>query len=74
MLGIISSIRTQLLRCSTHQLALDAFTANPNSVRPVRDGVFDWADRGAVWEWCEVQFGALGGAVSIDAETVSTCS
>jgi hypothetical protein len=33
-----------------------------------QDGVLDWADRGAVWEWCGVRFDAFGGAVSIDQE------
>ena len=28
--------------------------------------MLDWADRGAVWSWHGVRFGALGGAVSID--------
>lgn len=51
-----------------HQLARDAFPAGGNGVRPIRDGVLDWADRGAVWTWCGVRFGALGGAVSIDKE------
>lgn len=51
-----------------HGLARDAFPADANGVRPIRDGVLDWADRGAVWEWCGVRFGALGGAVSIDKE------
>jgi predicted phosphodiesterase len=51
-----------------HQLARDAFPSDANGVRPIRDGVLDWADRGAVWEWCGVRFGALGGAVSIDQE------
>jgi predicted phosphodiesterase len=51
-----------------HELARDAFPADGNGVRPIRDGVLDWADRGAVWEWCGVRFGALGGAVSIDQE------
>jgi predicted phosphodiesterase len=51
-----------------HPLARAAFPAAENGVRPIRDGVLDWADRGAVWEWCGVRFGALGGAVSIDQE------
>ncbi len=32
----------------------------------LRDGVLDWARRGARWKWCTTRFGALGGAVSID--------
>jgi hypothetical protein len=49
-----------------HGLVRDAYTADENGVRPLRNGVLDWADRGAVWTWCGVGFGALGGAVSID--------
>lgn len=49
-----------------HPLARTAYAAGGNGVRPIRDGVLDWADRGSVWEWCGRRFAALGGAVSID--------
>jgi hypothetical protein len=49
-----------------HPLARAAFASDDNGVRPIRDGVLDWADRGAVWEWAGVRFAALGGGVSID--------
>jgi hypothetical protein len=49
-----------------HGLVRDDYPADENGVRPLRDGVLDWADRGAVWIWCGVRFGALGGAVSVD--------
>jgi hypothetical protein len=49
-----------------HGLARESYPADQDGVRPIRDGVLDWADRGAVWEWSGVRFGALGGAVSID--------
>lgn len=49
-----------------HPLVREAYEANDNGVRPLRDGVLDWADRGAVWSWHGVRFGALGGGVSID--------
>lgn len=48
-----------------HPLARGAYRADPNGVRPIRT-VLDHADRGAVWSWGEVRFGALGGAISID--------
>jgi hypothetical protein len=49
-----------------HPLVREIHPANDNGVRPIRDGVIDWADRGAVWSWHGILFGALGGAVSID--------
>ena len=49
-----------------HPLIREVYGANDNGVRPLRDGVLDWADRGAVWSWHGVRFGALGGGVSID--------
>jgi hypothetical protein len=49
-----------------HPLARACTTINDNGIRPVRDGVLDWADRGAVWTWSGVRCGALGGAPSID--------
>lgn len=51
-----------------HPLARNAYPADPNGVRPIRSGVLDWADRGAIWEWASVRFGALGGGVSMDRE------
>ena len=45
-----------------------AYPARADGIRPIRDGVLDWADRAAVWEWSGVKFGALGGAISIDRE------
>lgn len=51
-----------------HQLARAAYPDDDNGVRPIRSGVLDWADRGAVWEWSGIRFGALGGAVSIDRQ------
>lgn len=44
----------------------EVYPADPNGVRPIRHGVLDWADRGAVWEWHGVRCGALGGGISID--------
>lgn len=44
----------------------DRYPAIENGMRPLRDGVVTWLDRGSVWEWCGVRFGALGGAISID--------
>jgi hypothetical protein len=49
-----------------HPLVRSARPALDNGIRPIRDRVIDWADRGAVWDWCGITFGALGGAVSID--------
>ncbi len=49
-----------------HPLIREAYAQNDNGVRPLRDRVLDWADRGAVWSWHGVRFGALGGGVSID--------
>jgi hypothetical protein len=49
-----------------HDLARDAYPSDDNGVRPIHDGMLDWADRGAVWTWCGLRLGALGGAVSID--------
>ena len=49
-----------------HPLVREVYPADPNGVRPIRDGVLDWADRGAVWEWHGVRCGALGGGISID--------
>lgn len=49
-----------------HPLVRESYPADTNGVRPLRDGVLDWADRGAVWEWHGVRLGALGGGVSID--------
>ena len=49
-----------------HPLVRDLYAANDTGVRPIRDSVLDWADRGAVWSWHGVRFGALGGTVSID--------
>lgn len=49
-----------------HPLVREVYPANDNGVRPLRDGVLDWADRGAAWSWHGVRFGALGGGVSID--------
>ena len=37
-----------------------------DGIRPIRHRIIDWADRGAVWEWNGVRFGALGGAISVD--------
>ncbi len=37
-------------------------------VRPIRSRLLDWADRGSVWTWCGVRFGALGGGVSVDRD------
>jgi predicted phosphodiesterase len=51
-----------------HPIARDVYPADANGVRPIRAGVLDWADRGAVWEWAGIRFGALGGGVSIDRE------
>ena len=51
-----------------HSGARNAYRADENGVRPLRDLILDWADRGAVWEWCGVKFGALGGAHSVDHE------
>jgi hypothetical protein len=51
-----------------HGLVRDLYPADENGVRPIPDGVLDWADRGAVWDWCGVRFGVLGGAVSIDKD------
>jgi hypothetical protein len=51
-----------------HPLARAAYAADTNGVRPIRDGVLDWADRGAAWQWGGVRFAALGGAVSIDKQ------
>lgn len=51
-----------------HPLARDAYPANDNGIRPIRNGVLDWADRGSVWSWCGRRFAALGGGVSIDKE------
>jgi hypothetical protein len=45
-----------------------AYPAGADGIAPIRDGVLDWATRGARWEWCGVRFGALGGAVSTDRE------
>jgi len=52
-----------------HPLARDAFPVDDAGIRSLRDGVLDWADRGAVWTWCGVRFGALGGGVSIDRQS-----
>lgn len=49
-----------------HPLVRAAYAADANGVRPIRDGVLDWADRGAVWSWADVRLGALGGAESSD--------
>ena len=49
-----------------HPLVRESYPADPNGVRPLRDGVLDWADRGSVWNWHGRRFGALGGGVSID--------
>ena len=51
-----------------HPLARARYQADDNGVRPIRDGVLDWADRGAVWSWAGRRFAALGGAVSIDKD------
>lgn len=48
-----------------HPLARDAFPVDETLRREVRERIV-WADRGAVWNWAGVRFGALGGAVSID--------
>lgn len=50
-----------------HPLARAAFPAGPDGVRPIVDGLLDWADRGAAWTWCGIRFGALGGAKSADS-------
>lgn len=49
-----------------HPLARELYDADDNGVRPIRNGTLDWADRGAVWEWSGIRFGALGGGISID--------
>ena len=49
-----------------HPLVRESYPSDPNGIRPIRDDVLDWADRGAVWEWHGRRFGALGGGVSID--------
>jgi predicted phosphodiesterase len=49
-----------------HPLGRECYPADMNGVRPIRDGLLDWADRGAVWQWAGRRFGALGGGVSID--------
>jgi hypothetical protein len=49
-----------------HPLIREVYGANDNGVRPLRNGVLAWADRGAVWAWHGFRFGALGGGVSID--------
>lgn len=52
-----------------HPLARAAYDAEPvTGLRVLRPGVVEWADRGAVWEWAGVHFGALGGAVSTDRQ------
>jgi hypothetical protein len=51
-----------------HPVARHAYPADDNGVRPIRTGLLDWADRGAVWSWCGVRFGGLGGGVSIDRQ------
>ncbi len=28
----------------------------PDGIRPLRDGVLDWADRGSVWTWLDTRF------------------
>lgn len=49
-----------------HPAARSSYSADTHGVRPVRSGVLDWADRGSVWAWCGIRFGALGGGISID--------
>lgn len=51
-----------------HPLVRAAYPADGDGVRPIRSGVLDWADRGAVWQWCGLRFGALGGAESSDPD------
>lgn len=51
-----------------HPLARSVYPSHEDGVRPLRDSILDWADRGAVWEWCGLRFGAMGGAISIDRQ------
>lgn len=41
--------------------------ADADGIRWIVDGALGWADRGSVWTWGGVRFGALGGAVSSDS-------
>lgn len=49
-----------------HPRARAAFDIMFSNVREVIEGTIFWADRGSRWIWNNVQFGALGGAVSVD--------
>lgn len=52
-----------------HELARAKYPADAvTGIRAIRDGVISWADRGSVWDWHGVKFGALGGATSIDKD------
>lgn len=43
-----------------HPLAAEAYPAGADGIAPIRDGLLDWATRGARWTWCTLGFGALG--------------
>ena len=47
-------------------LVRDRYPSLPDGIRPLRDGVLDWADRGSVWTWLDTRFAAMGGAASVD--------
>ena len=50
-----------------HPDARALYPADCDGIRWIVDGVLGWADRGSVWTWGGVRFGALGGAVSSDS-------
>lgn len=49
-----------------HPLVRASYPAEEDGIRPIRNLLLDWADRGAVWDWHGQRFGALGGGVLID--------
>lgn len=43
------------------------YPADTDGIRWIVPGALGWADRGSVWSWDGVRFGALGGAISSDS-------